>query len=90
MKIKLDDNYYIEVKEIGTFDLVKRTWSEKNEEYNNKTIGYHTTLEQALKWYVHISLASQEKTVTINEFIELHKELLEETKRIARGEHEGV
>ena len=90
MNIKLDENYYIEVKEIGTFDLVKRTWSKKKEEYSNKIIGYHTTLEQALMWYVHISLASQDKTVKINEFLELHKELLEETKRIARGEYDKV
>lgn len=90
MKIKLDETYFIEVNGLITYDVVKRTWSKKNSEYNNKNVASCSSLEQALKWYVHVTLADQDKTVTINEFIEIHKELLEETKRIARGQYDKV
>lgn len=91
MRIKLDNDYYIEVEE-STYDLMfdtgkvtKETAKTKGGVPITRNHGYHSTLENAVKKYIRLKNVDQDKEVTLMQYVKDFKNNLDRITKIVGG-----
>ena len=86
MKIIIDDKYLIEVDERNY--TVKEKYQAKDKEGNTidayKSLKYYRSLDQALHCLNRLKLSSGDDTVTLDKYIRLYKESLDELIRVVK------
>jgi hypothetical protein len=80
MKIKIDEDYYIQLDTNGNYTLYLTKTSlsgkSKGEEFDN-TIGYYSSVPSALNRYVKHKLSSKGETVSIEQYLNQYNEIVE-------------
>jgi len=85
MKIILDELFYIEIDSNLNHTLYKimTTQSGKNKGEKNQTAyGYYSSLSRAVNSYIKFSLAEEETTLTLLQYIERYEQKTEEIKKL--------
>ncbi len=85
MKIILDKLFYIEIDNNLNHTLYKivTTQSGKNKGKETSTIyGYYSSVASAVKYYIKYSLAEEQETLTLQQYIERYEQKTEEIKKL--------
>ncbi len=83
MKVRINENYYIDIDERNhTLKEVRQTKEGKPYE---KAIGYYSSVYRALEAYNLNNLAQEDEELTIAEYIRLYKEGLDDLVEACKG-----
>lgn len=88
MIIPLDNNYVIELDQIGNHTLIKKTTIKDGKyqgEERNIIIGYYSNVASALKKYISLSLLDESERMSLIDYIERYEKLLEKAENTFRG-----
>jgi hypothetical protein len=85
MKIILDELFYIEIDSNLNHTLYKIMTTKSGKNIGKETpfaYGYYSSIASAVKSYIKHSLADEETTLTLKEYIERYEQKTEEIKKL--------
>ena len=88
MIIPLDNDYVIELDQIGNHTLIKKTSIKEGKhegKERNIIIGYYSNVATALKKYISLSLVESAEQMSLIDYIERYEKLLEKAENTFRG-----